>query len=223
MKERTKPMKATGVVHIFSGKVFCLECNHYMRKKNSSKHEYLVCSNNRDGYDDCINKTSIRYDELANLVLDAINKKIEKFYDEEELKNLDSKKLDSRFKEKIKSLVGLRTDIENKISKTRNYLKNIYEDKVNGVITPEQFKDLITNYNKDEDIYKDQIKSINNEISYYRMKEESAKNNKEIFSKYQKLEELNRVIVDEFIDKIYIGKLRVETKSRDIQIKWNFE
>ena len=223
MKERTKPMKSTGIVHIFSGKVFCLECNHYMRKKNSSKHEYLVCSNNRDGYDDCINKSSIRYDELANLVLESINKKIEKFYDEEELENLDSKKIDSRFKKKIKSLVGLRTDIENKISKTRNYLKNIYEDKVNGVITPEQFKDLITNYNKDEDIYKDQIKSINNEISYYRMKEESAKNNKEIFSKYQKLEELNRVIVDEFIDKIYIGKLRVETKSRDIQIKWNFE
>ena len=38
-----------------------------------------------------------------------------------------------------------------------------------------------------------------------------------------KLEELNRVIVDEFIDKIYIGKLNEETNSRDIQIKWNFE
>ena len=193
-----------------------------MRKKNSSKHEYLVCSNNRDGYDDCINKPSIRYDELANLVLEAINKKIERFYDEEELENLDSKKIDSRFKKKIKSLEKQRTDIENKISKTKNYLKNIYEDKVNGVITAEQFKDLITNYNKDEDIYKDQIKSINNEISYYRMKEESAKNNKEIFSKYQKLEELNRVIVDEFIDKVYIGKLNEETNTRDIQIKWNF-
>ena len=55
------------------------------------------------------------------------------------------------------------------------------------------------------------------------MKEESAKNNKEIFSKYQKLEELNRVIVDEFIDKIYIGELNEETNTRDIQIKWNFE
>ena len=76
MKERTKPMSTTGIVHIFSGKVFCLECEHYMRKKNSSKHEYLVCSNNRDGYDDCENKTGIRYDELSNLVLDAINKKI---------------------------------------------------------------------------------------------------------------------------------------------------
>ena len=59
--------------------------------------------------------------------------------------------------------------------------------------------------------------------AYYRMKEESSKNNKEIFSKYQELTELNRVIVDEFIDKIYIGKLNEETKSRDIQIKWNFE
>ena len=89
MKERTKPMSTTGIVHIFSGKVFCLECEHYMRKKNSSKHEYLVCSNNRDGYDDCENKTGIRYDELSNLVLDAINKKIKKFYDEEELEGGD--------------------------------------------------------------------------------------------------------------------------------------
>lgn len=223
MKERTKPMKATGVVHIFSGKVFCLECEHYMRKKNSTKHEYLVCSGNRDGYDDCENKASIRYDELANLVLDAINKKIQKFYDEIELENLDSKKRENRFNKKIISLEKQRDDINNKISKTRNYLRNLYEDKVNGVVTPEQFKDLITNYNNDEDTYKDQIKSINNEIAYYKMKEESSKNNKEIFNKYQKLEELNRVIIDEFIDKIYIGKLNEETNSRDIQIKWNFE
>ena len=57
----------------------------------------------------------------------------------------------------------------------------------------------------------------------HKIKEESSKNNKEIFNKYQKLEELNRVIVEDFIDKIYIGKLNEETKSRDIQIKWNFE
>ena len=223
MKERTKPMKATGVVHIFSGKVFCLECKHYMRKKNSSKHEYLVCSNNRDGYDDCINKSSIRYDLLAELVLEAINKKIKKFYDEEELNNLDSKKKETRFSSKIKSLEKQRADVEKEVAKTRNYLKSLYEDKVNGVITTEQFKDLIADYNKNEDKYSNQINSINNEIAYYKMKEESSKNNKKIFSKYQELKELNRVIVDEFIDKIYIGKLNEETNSRDIQIKWNFE
>ena len=223
MKERTKPVKATGIVHLFSGKVFCLECEHYMRKKNSAKHEYLVCSNNRDGYDDCINKASIRYDLLADLVLEAINKKIKKFYDKEKLNELDSKKKTSRFSGKINSLEKQRADIEKQISKTRNYLKSLYEDKVNGVITTEQFKDLIADYNKNEDMYSNQLNEINNEIAYYQMKEETSKNNEKIFSKYQELKELNRVIVDEFIDKIYIGKLNEETNSRDIQIKWNFE
>ena len=55
------------------------------------------------------------------------------------------------------------------------------------------------------------------------MKEESSKSNEKIFRKYQELKELNRVIIDEFIDKIYIGKLNLNTNSRDIQIKWNFE
>ena len=119
-----------------------------MRILNSTIHEFLLCSGIRDGFDDCINMASIRYDELANLVLDAINKKIQKFYDENELENLDSKKKENRFNKKIISLEKQRDDINNKISKTRNYLRNFYEDKVNGVVTPEQFKDLITNYNK---------------------------------------------------------------------------
>ena len=223
IKERTKPMKKSGIVHIFSGKVFCLECGHYMRKKNSKKHEYLLCSTNKDGYRDCINKKSIRYDVLEKIVLDAINDKIQKFYDEEELENLDSKKKKNRFNEKIKALEHQKIDIEKQISKTRNYLKNLYEDKVNCIITARQFKDLVIEYNKNEDIYNNQIKSITNEITYYKIKEESLENNKEIFSKYQKLEKLNRVIIQEFIDKIYIGKLNEKTNSRDIQIKWNFK
>ena len=223
MKERTKPMKATGVVHNFSGKVFCLECNHYMRKKNSSKHEYLVCSNNRDGYNDCINKSSIRYDTLENLVLEAINEKIKIFYDEETLKNEEIKKNKNRFGDKILSLEKQKLEIEKQLSKTRNYLKNLYEDKVNGIITTEQFKDLITDYNKNEDKYNDQIKSIDNEINFYKTKEEIVKDYKKIFSKYQILNKLNKVIVDEFIEKIYIGKLNEETNTRNIQIKWNFE
>ncbi|MBR4618351.1 MAG: recombinase family protein [Bacilli bacterium] len=222
MKERTKAISTTGKIHIFSGKVFCLECKHYMRKKNSSKHEYLVCSNNRDGYDDCINKSSIRYDLLADLVLQTINKKIKIFYDEEKLNNIDSKKKDKRFNNKIKSLEKQRVDYEKKVIKTRNYLKSLYEDKVNGIITKEQFKDLITDYNKNEDDYSNEIKSINEEITYYKMKQKSLNNNKQIFSKYQKLENLNRVIIDEFIDKIYIGKLNKKANTRDIQIKWNF-
>ena len=72
-------------------------------------------------------------------------------------------------------------------------------------------------------MYNNQIKSIDNEINFYKMKETSLSDNKKIFSKYKVLEELNRVIIDEFIEKIYIGKLNKETNTRDIEIKWNFE
>ncbi len=223
MKERTKPMKSTGVVHNFSGKVFCLECKRYMRKKNSKLHEYLVCSNNRDGYDDCINKSSIRYDVLENIVLETINKKIQMYYDEVSLSKIETKNKKSRFADKIKSLENQKLEAIKKVSEIRKYLKSLYEDKVNGIITAEQFKELVSDYNSNESIYNGQIKSIDNEIEFYKKKEIATNDNKKIFSKYKTLESLNRVIIDEFIDKIYIGKLNEETNTRDIQIKWNFE
>ena len=223
IKERTKPMKGTGIVHNFSGKVFCLECNHYMRKKNSTKHEYLVCSNNRDGYDDCINKSSIRYDTLENIILNEINKKIKKYYDSEMIENEFKKNNQNKFTDKIVYLEKQELKIANKISKTRNYLKTLYEDKVDGIITNGQFAYLIDNYNKDEDSLKSQIKSIDNEIKFYKMKEESLNNYQELINRYQHLEKLNKVIIDEFIDRIYIGAFDKKNNTRNIKIKWNFD
>ena len=223
MKERTKPMKMNGVVHNFSGKVFCKECGHYMRKKNSSIHEYLVCSNNRDGYNDCINKSAIRYDILEELVLSHINKKIKKAYDLNILEKEYLEKEKNKLTKKISLLIKQKKIIVNQMTKTKNYIKNLYEDKVNGIINKEQFKELIDNYSGDNEKLKNQLKSINNKINYYTSKESLNKNTKELLSKYQQLEKLNRFIVDEFIDKIYIGKINQEIKIRDIEIKWNFE
>ena len=134
MKERTKPIKSTGIVHNFSGKVFCKECGCYMRKKNSSKHEYLVCSNNRDGYNDCLNKPAIRYDILEKLVLDRINKIVKSYYDVNILETEYLKTRNTKFTKNISLLVKQKETIINNIAKTKNYLKNLYEDKVNGII-----------------------------------------------------------------------------------------
>ena len=190
-------------------------------KKNSKTHEYLLCSKNKDIYDNCSNKASIRYDLLSSIILDAINKKIKQFYDKEKLNKLVSTNKKKKYKQKIKALEKQKLAIESQIAKTQNYLKNLYEDKVNGIITTNQFKDLLITYTDNETEYQRQIQTINNEITYYQVKEESN-TNQEIFNKYLKLNELNRVIIDEFIDKIYIGKINTLTNSRDIQIKWNF-
>lgn len=218
MKNRTKPMKYTGIVHNFSGKVFCLECNHYMRKKNSSKNEYLVCSNNKDGYNDCINKSSIRYDVLEKIILDEINKKIKKYFDEKLLISESEKNKNSKLLNKIKILENQKQNVENKLKKIKKYFKKIYEDKVDGLITNNQFKNLIEEYNKNEIVYNKQIKSIKNELNFYQKKENILK--KQDFYKYQEFKKLNRIIIEEFIENIYIGT--INNNTRNIQIQWNF-
>ena len=219
LKERTKPMKVKGIVHNFSGKVFCEECGCYMRKKNSSKHEYLVCSNNKDGYNDCINKSSIRYDVLEKIILDEINKKIRKYFDEKLLILERKNNKNSNLLNKIKILESQKQNVENQLKKIKKYFKKIYEDKVDGIITKEQFKNLIEEYNKNEIIYNKQIKSIKNELNFYQKKENIIKKPKD-FHKYQKFKKLNRIIIDDFIEKIYIGK--INNNTRNIQIKWKF-
>ena len=220
MKERTKVAKNTGKIHNFSGKVFCLECNSYMRKKNSSKHEYLVCSNNQDGC--CKNKSSVRYEVLENIILSEINKKIKSYYDGQLLKKEILKKKKTISQKKMSLLENQKKELLLNLSKTNNYLQNLYEDKVNNIITKEQFESLITIYNNDRDNYKEKIKFINNEIIYYKEKEKNNDNDENILCKYQEFSKLNRIIIQEFIDKIYIGKINKEVKVRDIKIKWNF-
>ena len=157
------------------------------------------------------------------MLLDHINEKIKKFYDLSILEAESIKKDKNKYTKKINLLMKQKNDIINQMSKTKNYLKNLYEDKVNELITAEQFKELISDYNAEEEKLKDRLKSIDNEINYYTLKESSNKNTKELFNKYQQLEKLNRVIIDEFVDRIYIGKINEETNTRDVEIKWNFE
>ncbi len=212
MKNRTKP-RGSSTVHLFSGKVFCLDCGHHLRKKNSSRHEYLVCSNNII----CSNKSSIRYDKLESIVLELINKLLDKFYDEELLKDKVNKKYNEVYKEKIESLESELFNINRKIYESKNYLQSLYEDKVNKVISTQVFKALISNYEDNLNKYYKQLDDVNKNINIY--KDNIKSFDDKIISKYKKLDCLNRVVVNEFIDKIYVGK--VKDNIRNIKIKWN--
>lgn len=218
IKKRTKPIKKTNKVHVFSGKVFCNLCNHYMRKKNSKRHEYLVCSSSCNGYDECVNKSSIRYDVLDKIVLERINKMVWKYYDEEMLCNFKDKRNDRRYLTRLEYLERQKVELEKEILKNKNYIKNLYEDKVNGIINVDQFEFLIKEYDKNDEFYCKQMKEVSKEIEDLKNKDEEFIDNKNVFKKYKEFIVLNRIIIDEFIDKIYVDK--IENNSRKIFIKW---
>ena len=220
MKERTKAMISTGTVHLFSGKVFCLECKHCMRKKSTKKHDYLVCSNCYDLYKKCENKSSIRYDKLEEIILNKINDKIKLFYNKEELKKIINKNIMNKNIDKIESLEKQIIDLQNQISKSKRYLINLYNDKVNGLITIEQFNYLISNYEEENDSYTNLIYNIKRKINYY--KDKGQENNIR-FRDFFELKKLNKIIIDEFISKIYVGKDNKKNNTRNIYVIFNYK
>ena len=210
MRKRNRISINTGKVHLFSGKIFCSECKHSMRKKNSSKHEYLVCHNN-----DCFNKTSIRYDLLEKIIKDKINNKISKYFNKDVIIGLIKEKNNIDFKNKMSILEKRKNEINNKMINNKIFIQNLYEDKVKCIINEEQFKYLIDIYNKNENIYINQIEEINKNIDTLRRN--NAIDYEEILNKYKNIKVLNKIIVDEFIDKIFM-----DTNKKIIKIIWNF-
>ena len=51
--------------------------------------------------------------------------------------------------------------------------------------------------------------------------EDNVQNSEAIFKKYRHIDKLNKEIVDEFIDKVWIGKVDPETNTRNIDIELN--
>ena len=105
----------------------------------------------------------------------------------------------------------------------KDYYRNLYEDKVKGVITDDMFKMMSTDYLKEIETMTKRIQIIDSEIDILQIVKEERKQADDILKKYKHIKELNKVIMDEFIDKVYIGEYDKENKTIDIEIEWNFE
>ena len=143
----------------------------------------------------------------------------EAIIDKDIIIGLIKEKNNINFKNKMSILEKRKNEINNKMINNKIFIQNLYEDKVKCIINEKQFKYLIDIYNKNENTYINQIEEINKNIDAI-LRRNSAIDYEEILNKYKNIKVLNKIIVDEFIDKIFIGN--VNDNGRIIQIKWNF-
>ncbi len=222
----------TGNIHVLSQKVYCKECGHVFMKNQSKirctggiieRRAYLQCKGNKK-YHICNNNRSVRLDLMEEFVLNSINELLnncnKKLLEEELTKELSK---DDKMKNKMVSLNKEKSDLEKRLNESRLYFKNLYEDKLKGIISEEDFTTLRSEYSKDVEAYQDRIEEINQELQATEKSKNNTKDIKSILKKYKHIDKLNKIIVDEFIEKIYIGKLDKETKTRTIDIEWNLD
>lgn len=200
------PQRKNGTIHPFSKRVYCNVCHSLMRKKTSGKNIYLVCSNK-----DCFNKSGLRYTDLENIVLEKINNLIKNYFDETiiffmEMKDKNDLPINSLKKEK--------KHINELVIKNNLYLKNLFENNYDNVLDEEDFWGLVANYNDEKRILKERLNKIETKIN-------SIKLTKEKIS-FKNLEFLNYLIIDSFIEKIFVDIKDKNNGERNIQINWNY-
>ncbi|MDO5569514.1 MAG: recombinase family protein [bacterium] len=223
----------SGKVHCLSKKVYCKECEKVFTRNISNikcaggvviKRAYLQCKGNKK-YQICENNRSIRVDELEQVIINSINEMIDNYYDKKNLKELYEKRelQNTNNVNTIQILEKEKLNLNKKIDENKSYYRSLYEDKVKGTITEDMFIMMTNDYLKEIESITKRVETINNEINSLKQIKIERKQADTILKKYKHIKELNKVIVDEFINKIYIGNYDKETNTRDIEINWNLE
>ena len=124
---------------------------------------------------------------------------------------------------KINNLNKEKSNVEKKINESRLYFKNLYCDKQKGLITDDDFTLLRSEYSKDVERYSARLNEIELELDKLKVSKENLIDVDSILEKYNYIEKLDKIIVEEFVEKIYIGKLDKVIKTREIKIEWNLD
>lgn len=227
---RPKPCK-NGEVHIFSQKVYCAECGKVFQKtnaksgprKNPTKKAYLLCrTKKRTCGTACDNNSSIRIEVLEQIVLDEINKQIDKYYNQSKFeKSYYEKKVNTNYENDIKILEEEKNTLERKIKDNTNRFTLLYDDRANEIITTQEFMLLKTKYNEEIENFNNRVQEIDNSIIDLQKKKVQQINEQNIFKQYRHIDKLDRLVIETFISKIIIGKINKETNERTINIVWN--
>ncbi len=207
-----------GEAYPFARKLFCGECGNTMWKMSyalkDGRYKYLACRTRKTRNGACVNEHSMRLDELEKIVLKEINKLLKKYYDEKAIGDIKKPKPKDNPNSTLAQIEKLELDIK----KNDNRMAQMYQDKLDGLITVEQFLKYREKYTEESRECEKSIELLKVKLEKHNLNPDSF-DTKSIMEKYRKIDELTFEIVDEFIEKIFIYK-KNDGEKRKIEIVW---
>ena len=224
--KKNKSFKGTKHDYLFKGLLFCSECgarlnvtySNYALKKYGEYRYTTICYSYSRLYSDICTRHSNSIPELEEVLIKHIKEVCSRYINEnlqDELINMAKKQKQLELKQ-ISNEKRLET-ISQKISDIGLYIKNLYMDKVKGVVSENDYISLVADFTKDRDnLIKEKeelIKIINNQKPQI---DETAKIEK-LAKEFLSLEKPTKQLLNELIEKITIS----ENKEINIYFKFN--
>jgi len=212
---RSRVSKKTGTTHLFASMVYCSNCHMSMKKTDAKGNAYLVCKTyHYAGEEYCSRKRSIRIDTLEDIVLATIQAQIALVASLQAIVEEINERPEIN-KQSIRINQLLET-CQREFEKETQLLDSSYLDWKNGDISREQYQRI----REEAEKKLEQIRATLQTLSAEQLKAaQGVKTNDEYFErllKYQNIKALDRLMLVELIERIYISE------DKSVKVEFSF-
>ena len=216
--ERAKPFDC-GTVGLFARKAICANCGYTMRSSKNRGRHYLQCSNRHVAKDACIG-SFISVEKLERMVIDELNRLAAAYLDKDNLER--SIEFCENLQGQKKQLLDALSAYEKKIAEYTKGLRDLYMDKVKGLLNDSDFSALSKEFSSEKSRLERVLLDSQRQLAELEDRIAVGDNRKALVERYINLEHLTREIVEILIDHITVGKRIPGTRDVPIEIHWNF-
>lgn len=215
---KAKPF-TVGSIGLFAKKVRCMNCGYIMRSKKSHGRHYLQCSNHHVSKDACTG-SFISVEKLERIVIQEINRLSELYLNEEELeRNLE---LPNALPAQRQRLLEQRDRIQAQLEEYQKGLRELYLDKVRGILSEEDFLSLSQDFSREKAQLEHRLEEFGQHLEELEARIAAGDHRRELVQRYTHLEHLTREMVEVLIDYILVGKRQPGESDPPVEIHWNF-
>ncbi len=217
MRKSRRRSDKKGEHSVFAGKLRCENCGSSMRSYKSGGKKYFRCHTRYFAKEKCPRGACISQKVLTDYVMSEIRALYDKYLDME----IVSQKvvLKERTQDKISILRKRLSVVEAEIDKLDKRIDAMYYDKLDGLITTEEYTKRCAECTKSKESSSQVAQEYRKKIAWLELKQDDSKNILGLIEKYRKVESLDRLTIDTLIEYIEIGGTR---DNRIIHIHWNF-
>jgi len=215
---RAKPFDV-GVLGVFAQKVRCGYCGYTLRTNKNRGRHYLQCQTKHVSKEACIG-TFMPVSELERIVLAELNCLSQQYLDMDELERCIE--FSTGIKQKRDQVARNIAIYERRAVECSDAIRNLYVDKVKGIINDEDFADLSESFRSNREDLEQLIANAQKELQGLDERLRAGDNRRELILRYTNLQHLTREIVDILIDHIVIYRRDPKSKQIPVEIHWNF-
>ena len=224
--KNNKSFKGTKHDYLFKGLLYCAECNarlnvtysNYALKRYGEYRYTTICYSYSRLYSDVCTRHSNSIPELEEVLIKHIKEVCTKYVNEnlaDELITMAKRKRMQELKQ-IGNEKRLET-LEQKITDIGLYIKNLYMDKVKGVVSENDYIALVADFIQDRDKLVKEKEELIAVISNQEVRQDDTLKIEKLAKEFLSLEKPTKQLLNELIEKITIS----ENKEINIYFKFN--